>query len=246
MRLFVGPDYDAMSVAAVERISRLVRSKPDAAIMVATGSTPLGTYSRLAEISRAGELNLSAVQFFQLDAYLGESDSGDDPSFASWLQRALLEPAGLGGERLLRLRADAMNQVPAGAEFEDAIASAGGLDLAILGLGVNAHVGFNEPPARSDSRTRVVTLLPETVASNHRYWGVGKPVPRQGITAGIATIMAARELMMLVSGTGKAAALSRTLEGEISDEVPASHLRGHAGLTVFADEAAASLLSSRG
>ncbi len=239
LKLLVESGYDALSAAAVRQISRLVRSKPNAAIMLAAGSTPLGAYIGLVEKVRNGELDLSDARFFQLDAYLGESDFGEEPSFSRWLRQTLLDPAGLNRAQLIRIAADV-------AEFERAIVSAGGLDLAVLGLGVNGHVGFNEPPARPDSRTRVVNLLPETVAANETYWGAGKRVPQQGVTAGIATILDSRRLLMLVTGSGKAEALRRCLEGDVSDDVPASHLRSHPDLTVIADVAAAGRVSSRG
>lgn len=239
MRLLVESDYDAMSAAAVRQISRLIESKPNAAIMLAAGSTPLGAYAGLVEKVRNGELDLSGVRFFQLDAYQGESDFGEEPSFSRWLRQTLLDPAGISGEQLVRIGADA-------AEFERAIVSAGGLDLAVLGLGVNGHVGFNEPPARPDSRTRAVDLLPETIAANETYWGAGKRVPQRGLTAGIGTILESERLLMLVSGNGKAEALRRCLEGEVSDDVPASHLRSHPGFGVIADQEAASRLAGCG
>ncbi len=233
-----------MRAAAVRQILQLVTSKPDAAIMLAAGSTPLGTYAGLVEKILSGELQLTAVQFFQLDAYLGESELGEAPSCSRWLREVLLDPAGLSAEQLVRLCVDNADPAAAAVEFEGAIASAGGLDLAVLGLGANGHVGFNEPLAHPESRTRLVDLLPETIAANQAYWGGGKRVPRQGMTAGIATIMGARQLMMQVSGAGKAEALRRTLEGDVSDEVPASRLRAHPALTVIADVAAAGSLCS--
>ena len=245
MNLSIEPDYGAVSMAAADRIARLIREKPDAAIMVATGNSPQGTYARLAEMARAGAIDLSAVRLFQLDAYLGEDESGEAPGFYGWLRRDLLDPAGMRPEQLTRVRGDAADPQET-AMFEDAIARAGGLDLAILGLGNNGHVGFNEPPARGDSRTRVVDLSPETVAANAAYWAPGVVVATRGVTAGIATIRDARELLMLVTGIEKAGILRRALEDGVSDDLPASHLCDHPGFRVLADREAASRLADRG
>jgi glucosamine-6-phosphate deaminase len=242
MNLSIEPDYAAVSCAAAERIARLVRGKPDAAVMVATGNTPRGTYARLAEMARADELDLAAVRLFQLDAYLGEDDSGAPPSFYGWLRRHFLDPAGMRPEQLTRVRGDAADPRVA-ATLEEEIDRAGGLSLAILGLGINGHVGFNEPPARGDSRSRVVELSPETVDANHAYWDTGLTVPTRGVTAGIATIRDARELLMLVTGIEKAEILRRALEDGVSDRLPASHLCAHPGFRVIADREAASRLA---
>ena len=246
MKLQIEPDYASVSIAAAKHVARLIRGKARATIMVATGNSPEGTYSHLAGMAKSGEIDLSAVRLFQLDAYLGEDQSGDPPSFQGWLRRALIDPAGIKPEQLTRLRGDAADIDRAAAEYERAIEAAGGLDLAILGLGINGHVGFNEPPARSDSRTRAVTLSSETVAANAGYWGGDVQVPAHGVTAGIGTILEARELVMLVTGANKSEVLRLALEGAVSADVPASLLRSHPAFRVIADEAAASRLSSRG
>lgn len=144
MNLSIEPDYAAVSVAAADRIARLVREKPDAAIMVATGNSPQGTYARLAEMARAGAIDLSAVRLFQLDAYLGEDDSGEPPGFYGWLRRDLIDPAGMRPEQLTRVCGDAADPQVA-ATFEGAIARAGGFDLAILGWAITATSASTNP-----------------------------------------------------------------------------------------------------
>ncbi|AZI44803.1 glucosamine-6-phosphate deaminase (plasmid) [Deinococcus psychrotolerans] len=223
--LNIQPDSQALATAAADFIAEQVRANPDLSILVATGNTPMPTYAELARRVRAGELEMNRVVAVQLDEYLGVAE--DDPrSLWSWMLRSFVEPLGI--RRTVKLEDPRT--------FEAAIAALGGLDLAILGLGPNGHLGFNEPPSPADAPTRVLELTPESLASNAAYWGE-LPVPRQAITAGMDIILAARKTLLLVSGAHKRAVLRSALEDGPTPDLPASLLR-RTPLTVVADEAA--------
>ncbi|TSA87662.1 glucosamine-6-phosphate deaminase [Deinococcus detaillensis] len=225
VKLNIQPDSQALATAAADFIAEQVRAKPDLSILVATGNTPMPTYAELARRVRAGELQMDRVVAVQLDEYLGVAE--DDPrSLWSWMLRSFVEPLGI--HRTVKLEDPRT--------FEADIAALGGLDLAILGLGPNGHLGFNEPPSPADVPTRVLELTPESLASNAAYWGE-LPVPKQAITAGMDIILAARKTLLLVSGAHKRAVLRSALEDGPTPDLPASLLR-RTPLTVIADEAA--------
>ncbi|WP_034417894.1 glucosamine-6-phosphate deaminase [Deinococcus frigens] len=223
--LDIQPDAERLAAAAADYIATRVRAKPDLSILVATGNTPMPAYAELARRVAVGAVDFSRVTAVQLDEYLGVS--GSDPrSLWGWMERSFVEPLGI--TRAVRLEDPA--------QFEAEIARLGGLDLAILGLGPNGHLGFNEPPSQPDAPTRTLELTPASLASNAAYWGE-LAVPTGAITAGMDVILAARACLLLVSGAHKRAILRAALEGPQTPAVPASFLRRTA-LTVIADGAA--------
>ncbi|WP_240740869.1 6-phosphogluconolactonase [Deinococcus sp. Arct2-2] len=223
--LKIEADAQALAHAAADLICAAVQQKPDLSILVATGNTPMPTYAELARRAAAGQADFSRVTAVQLDEYLGLTD--DDPrSLWGWMQRSFVAPLGI--TRTIRLH------VPE--EFDRDVAALGGLDLALLGLGPNGHLGFNEPPSPPESPTRTVTLTPESLESNRVYWN-GLAVPTGAMTAGMNLILSARQTVLLVSGAHKRGILRCTLEGDQTPNLPASLLRRTA-LTVIADEAA--------
>lgn len=228
-----------MSAAAADHIAAVIARQPDAAISFATGNTPMGAYRALAERVCVGALDMRAVRAFQLDEYL-DLESDDWRSLLLWLARSVIQPCHV--ENVFALPAQAPHLPVACAAFERQIVDEGGIDLQILGLGPNGHLGFNEPGSLFDSRTREVTLAPQSIASNAVYWGGEAHVPRRSLTQGLGTIVEAREIILLVSGAHKAGILARALEGPVSPDVPASLLQRHPALTVYADEAAANAL----
>ncbi|PNY79495.1 glucosamine-6-phosphate deaminase [Deinococcus koreensis] len=224
--LEVLPDAGALAVRAADWIARRIRARPDLSVLVATGNTPMPTYARLAELVAGGELDASRVTAVQLDEYLGLEP--DDPrSLRAWMNRTFVRPLGI--TRVVPLDDPAT--------FGAALARLGGLDLAILGLGPNGHLGFNEPPSPPDAPTRTLALTPESLQSNRAYWQ-GLAVPTHAITAGMDVILAARETLLLVGGAHKRDILRRALHGPETPDVPASFLRRTA-LTVLADREAA-------
>jgi glucosamine-6-phosphate deaminase len=240
MNLLVREDYASVSRAAAELMTDIIQANPAACLVLATGETPMGLYRELARRKERGELDSSRLRIFQLDAYLGIGP--DDPrSLYGWLARSFLDPLAIPEANVVRLPGDAPDPSAVCGEYDRAVEAAGGFDLAVLGLGPNGHLGFNEPPSPPDAPTRVVELAPESVESNARYWGGQKRVPRRALTAGMALLLAARQTLLLVSGAPKREILRRTLSGPITPLVPASYLRCASGVTVIADQAAAGL-----
>ncbi len=223
--LNIQPDAGGLAQAAADLISEQVKVNPSLSILVATGNTPMPTYAELARRVTAGTVDFSRVTAVQLDEYLSVSD--DDPrSLWGWMRRSFVDPLGI--TRTVRLESPA--------QFATAVADLGGLDLAILGLGPNGHLGFNEPPSPPDAPTRTLELTPASLESNAVYWG-DLDVPAGAITAGMDVILAARQALLLVSGAHKRDILHTALEGPQTPDVPASFLRRTA-LTVIADGAA--------
>jgi glucosamine-6-phosphate deaminase len=232
-------DAEAMDARAAELVAGAIRDGSAGTIALPTGGTPVALYRRLSDEIRAGRLDLDGVVVFQLDEFLGLGP--DDPqSFAHWLRGQLLDTAGVTDDRFHLVPATAADPDAAGADFETLIDRSGGLDLAVLGLGDNGHVAFNEPGSGADSRTRRLALTTATVEQTARTWPAGQPVPTEAVSMGIATLLAARASLLLVKGAAKAAIVRRALLGAPTDEVPASHMRA-AGerLTVVLDAAAA-------
>jgi glucosamine-6-phosphate deaminase len=205
-------------------------------LLAAMGETPLGLYAGLARRRAEGQLDTARVRVVQLDAYLG-IDAGDPRSLGAWLVRAVAAPLGIPDAQLIRLPGDAPDPVATCRAYDAAIAAAGGLDVAVLGLGPNGHLGFNEPPSDARAPTRVVELSEASIASNARYWG-GFDVPRRAITAGMPILLAARHPLLVVAGAAKRDILRRVLEGPIDPMVPATYLREVAASVVIADRAA--------
>jgi glucosamine-6-phosphate deaminase len=241
--LVVFCDSSAASEAAADVVSTVVRGKPDAVISLPTGTTPLGMFDILAARAARAELDVSGITVFCLDEYVGVTVE-DPNSLTRWLRDGFLNRIGINPDQLHSLPVTADDLVAAAAGYEEAIASSGGLDLAVLGLGPNGHIGYNEPGSSADSRTRVIDLTPESRSQASAYWEGVVPIPDRAMTMGVATLLEARQIVLLVIGEAKAGMLRRTLEESMSADVPASWLR-KAGprLTVIADEAAARDLS---
>jgi glucosamine-6-phosphate deaminase len=237
MRLRVVNDYEAMSVLAAQFVADLLRAKPAATIVAPTGETPQGFYAALAGLRRQGAFDSSRLRIFQLDEYVGVAPA-DPRSFSGWIQRALLDPLGVDDVRVVRLRGDTDDLIAACRDYDEALLAAGGIDIVVLGLGRNGHLGFNEPPADATSPTHVVRLSDETRASLARYWGHPADVPTQAITCGMVSILAARQKLLLVSGEHKRDILRRVMTGPVAPQTPAAYLRESADVTVIADAAA--------
>jgi glucosamine-6-phosphate deaminase len=234
MRTVVCDDYAALSRAAADAIAATLERRRDALVLVATGDTPMGAYSRLGERRRRGELDTSELRVAQLDEYAGLPE-GDRRLLYDWMARSFLEPLGVSEERAIRLDASLPPDVACRA-YDDAVAAGGGFDLAVLGLGPNGHLGFNEPPIERDAPTRLVPLTPESVRSNARYWGGEAQVPREALTCGLASMLEAREILLVVSGAHKREILRQTLSPPPSADVPSSWLQQASGeVVVIAD-----------
>ena len=228
---------DAAGEVAADAIENLVRSKPDAVVGLATGSTPLTTWRALA----ARDLDLSNVRGFALDEYVG-LEPGHPESYRSVITREVVEPLGLTPS-LVRVPADEGPLELAGANYERAIDEAGGVDLQVLGIGRTGHIGFNEPGSSFASLTRVKTLTEQTRRDNARFFDTIDEVPTHCVTQGLGTIMRARHLVLLAFGEAKAEVLAGAVEGPLTASLPGSMVQLPPRVTVIVDEAAASHLA---
>jgi glucosamine-6-phosphate deaminase len=235
--LIIVDDYEALSRAGADWLAEEIRAKPDVAIAVATGDTPMGAYRELAERRSRGLIDTSRLRVFQLDAYLGLSPN-DPRSLFGWTRRSFIEPLGIPEANVMRLAGDAPDPWEACRAYEAEARAVGGFDISVLGLGPNGHLGFNEPPSPPDAPTRVVDLTPESIVSNARYWRGEEQVPRQALTCGMDLLLAARRTLLVVSGAHKHELLHRTIEGPQTPDVPASYLQMASNVTVLADQAA--------
>lgn len=241
-RVVVFPDTGAVARALARRVAEAVRAKPSIVLGLPTGRTPLEFYAALVTIYDAGELDFSQVTTFNLDEFVGIP--ADHPgSYRSFMQRHLFSKINADPERVHLLNGTAPD---AGAEcdrYEREIEAAGGIDLQILGIGTNGHIGFNEPGPELDARTHRVRLKTETRRSNAALFG-GDPeqVPAEALSMGMGTILQARSIVLLATGPSKASCVERVVNGGITTTLPASFLQLHPDAELMLDDAAAALV----
>lgn len=240
--IVICPDRDAVGRAAADLFEEALRRKPASVLGLATGSSPLPLYEELERRCRDGRITLRDARAFTLDEYIGLPE-GHPQSYREVIGREFtnrvdIDPANVtgpdGNSTDLEREADA---------YEKAIRAAGGIDIQVLGVGVNGHIGFNEPGSSLGSRTRVKTLLPQTRAENSRFFGDGDDVPHHVLTQGVGTVMEAASIVLMATGTQKAEAVKQLAEGPVSAMCPGSILQLHPSVCVIIDEAAASRLS---
>jgi glucosamine-6-phosphate deaminase len=241
VEVVIVPDSSAGGELIAEAVADLLRRKPDALLGVSTGSTPLPVYHALAAKTRASEVDVSRARVCQLDEYVG-LPSGHPESYRSVVLREVLEPLGLTDASFMGPDGAAEDIAAACLAYDRALAEAGGVDLQLLGIGTDGHIGFNEPCSSLASRTRIKTLTQRTRQDNARFFNGIDEVPHHVITQGIGTILEARHLVLLATGEAKADAVALAVEGPLSALVPASALQLHPHATVVVDEAAASRL----
>ena len=237
MRVVIAENYQALSELAAGEFAEAVRANPRANVMPATGNTPMGMYEELAKLREGGRVDFSGLTIFQLDAYRGIGPS-DFRSLYGWMMKSFVNPLGIPESSVVRLAGDAADPDLECSAFEQRVSAAGGIDITILGLGPNGHLGFNEPPSPPDAPTRRVPLTPESLVSNSVYWGGEDQVPTEALTAGMTILLAAKLVLLVVSGESKQEILARTLDGPITPENPASYLQQAANVVVFSDRAA--------
>ena len=221
----------ALARRAAAEVANLCRSRPDAVLALPTGGTPLGMYAELVRLHRAGEVSFRAARFFDLDEYAGLS-ADDENSYACYLRRNFLSQVDADPDRIRLLRGDAPDPLAECRAYDAAIAAAGGLDLAVLGLGVNGHVAFNEPGVDWSLGTHRVALAASTLERAGDW-----PVPTHGLTMGLGTLRQARAVLLLAAGEGKEAALAALLRGCSDPAWPDTALLDHPRLLVLADRA---------
>ncbi len=234
---------EAADLVAAEILSAL-RRKPELVLGLATGSTPIGVYERLVRARREQGVDFARVRTFNLDEYIGLT--ADHPqSYRAFMAQHLFAAAGIAAANVRFPPVDGRDLTAACRAYEDAIRAAGGIDIQILGIGGNGHIGFNEPTSSLASRTRVKTLTDKTLADNARFYAPGETQPQLATTMGIGTILEARRVLLQSFGQKKAQAVHAAIEGPISSFWPASALQLHPDVTFFLDAESASLLTMR-
>ena len=244
MRIYECADYRAMSRQAANIISAQVILKPDCVLGLATGSTPIGTYDQLVEWCAKKDLSFSKMHSVNLDEYRGLG--GDhDQSYRWFMNHYLFSRVDIDVSKTNVPNGLAEDPDAECARYDALIDSLGGIDLQLLGLGRNGHIGFNEPADKFTLGTHVVNLTENTIDANKRFFTSEADVHRQALTMGVKLIMQAKRVLVVVSGTEKADAVVKTLSGKIDPQVPASILQIHPDVIIVADRAALSKLPSR-
>lgn len=242
LRLQVLEDYEALSQAAASAVSQCLASSPESTLLLPTSSTPRGMYRHLVNLHERGSLSFSRARCYNLDEYVGLPPEHPH-SFRAYMWRNLYSHVDANPNSVQVPNGMARDREAECRRYEDAMRSDGGIDLCVLGVGKNGHIGFNEPGSPVDSRTRVVRLGSSTREANAETFGDDE-VPELAITVGIRTILKARRVLLLASGQDKARIVEKALEGPVDEAVPASFLRLHHNVTMFLDLEAASSLRS--
>lgn len=232
------------SASAAAFIAGVVRRKPDTVLGLATGSTPLALYAELVRLHVQEGLDFSRCTSFNLDEYIGLAAT-HRASYRRFMDENLFSQINLPAERIHIPDGMARDVRQHCLDYEAAIRGAGGIDVQVLGIGTDGHIGFNEPTSSLSSRTRIKTLTQRTMRDNARFFSDGEEVPRHVITMGIGTILETRSVVLLAFGEEKAAAVAEMVEGPLTAMVPASALQLHPEAKIFLDEAAASRLKKR-
>jgi glucosamine-6-phosphate deaminase len=245
MLLVLKPHEDELGREAARMVANAVRRKPSLRLGLATGSTTLGMYKELARLHGHEALDFSRVVTFNLDEYLGLS-ANHPQSFHYFMQQSFFSHVNISpGNIHIPDGSISANYDQYCRSYEQAIRDAGGIDLQVLGIGRNGHVGFNEPTSSLGSRTRLKVLSKETIDDNRKFFGPGEEIPQCAITMGIGTILEAKRILLLASGSSKASAIAQAIEGPLTASVTASALQLHPDVTFIVDQAAGSQLKQR-
>lgn len=241
MRILKAKDYKEMSEMAADIIGAQVLLKPDAVLGLATGSTPIGTYEELVKRYESGRLDFRKIKTVNLDEYRGLTKDNDQ-SYYYFMHSHLFDHINIDKANTNVPDGMEPDAIKAGEDYENIISNFGGIDLQLLGLGNNGHIGFNEPCDEFIDKTHVVDLTQSTIEANKRFFASIDDVPKQAYTMGIGSIMRARRVLMLVSGKGKAQIVKDAFFGSVTPKVPASILQLHNDFILIGDAEALSCL----
>lgn len=239
MRIYKAKNYDDMSRKAANILSAQVIMKPNSVLGLATGSTPIGMYEQLVEWYEKGDLDFSDVTTVNLDEYVGLKPT-DEQSYAYFMNEHLFGKVNIKKERTHLPDGLAQNTNEECERYTNLIYSLGGVDLQLLGIGRNGHIGFNEPGEVFDREVHCVALTPSTIEANKRFFASADDVPKYAFSMGIKSIMHAKKILLVASGEDKADAIAKAFYGKITPQVPASILQLHNDVVLVADEAALS------
>lgn len=241
MRIIVKDSYEAMSQACAEMIASQVVLKYNSILGFATGSTPTCTYEKLIEIFKSGRISFNEVTAFNLDEYIGLSPSNEQ-SYKAFMDTHLFNHIDILSENCHIPNGLAKDIVGECKSYEALIEKTGGIDLQLLGIGRNAHIGFNEPDVKFEAQTHLVQLDEDTIDANARFFDTIDEVPTTAISMGIKSIMMCKKVVLIASGSDKADAIDKMINGKITPNHPASILQLHQDVTVILDKLAASKL----
>lgn len=237
MKLIICKNYDEISERAAELIAETVKKDPKCTLGLATGSTPIGTYEKLAEMNSRGEIDFAKVKSFNLDEYYPISPENPQ-SYRFFMNENLFSRINIDIKNTHILDGMCKDTEGECAAFEKMIDESGGIDLQLLGIGQNGHIGFNEPSEKLDSKTHLTGLTESTINANSRFFSDAGEVPTMALTMGIGTILKARKIIILANGKSKREAVQALLDSKISTENPASILKVHVDVTLICDREA--------
>jgi glucosamine-6-phosphate deaminase len=242
MQIQIFQDKESLHRAVSQQLIDAVKNKPNIVLGLSTGSSPLGTYDNIIKDHQKNGTDYSKTVTFNLDEYVGLEGSHPQ-SYRYFMNTSLFNHLNIPLEQ---------TNVPQGTgdlkkvceEYEAKVAAAGGVDLQLLGIGTNGHIGFNEPGTSFDTRTHVTNLLQETINSNAHFFQHAADVPKKAVTMGIRSIMETKKIILIAYGSKKAAVIREMVQGTITESMPASILQKHQDVTLFLDEEAASLIQT--
>ncbi|MBS4190323.1 glucosamine-6-phosphate deaminase [Bacillus sp. FJAT-49705] len=241
MKIIRTANYEEMSTKAAQFMLDRIQTNPELKLGLATGGTPKGVYKKLIEDHNQNNTTYKNILTFNLDEYIG-IDSSNPNSYHFFMKEQLFDHIDIPSSQTYLPNGTTKDLLEECSRYEDLLNKVGGIDLQLLGIGENGHIGFNEPGTPFDSTTHLIELEENTRQANARFFDSIDEVPTHAITMGIASIMASKEILLLASGEAKAEAISKLINGEIDESFPASALKRHENVTIIADEEALKLL----
>lgn len=238
MKVIVLKDYNEICKKAAQLFAEHIKNTKNPVLGLATGSTPIGVYQELIRKYQKGEIDFSGVITFNLDEYYGLSSSHSQ-SYHYFMRNTFFKYINIKEENIHLLKGNSENITKECKQYEELIKKSGGIDLQILGIGRNGHIGFNEPDVSLNTKTHLVNLSNETIRENSRFFANIDDVPKQAITMGIGTIMRAKKIVLLASGRKKAHIIERTINGKVSTRIPSTVLKLHNDVIIILDKEAA-------
>lgn len=235
MKVIKAKNYEDLSLKAAEVISEQVKIKPNCVLGLATGSSPLGTYANLSKLCKAGELDFSKVTTVNLDEYVG-LDGNDDQSYRYFMDKNLFDLINIDKSKTFVPNGKAADLDGEGLAYDKMIEDFGGIDLQLLGIGLDGHIGFNEPDSVFVAPTHVIDLHESTIKANSRFFACEDDVPKKAITMGMGSIMKAKKILLIANGRNKMDVIERAVKGAVDPMLPASILQLHPDVTVIYSE----------
>lgn len=238
LKVIVCDNYEQMSAEGAKVIAEQLKAKPDSVLGLATGSTPVGMYQCLQKMNKDGEISFKDVTSYNLDEYYPLAPTHDQ-SYRYFMNVNLFDHVDIDKSRTHVPNGLAKNPAEEGKAYDAAVAAAGGIDVQVLGVGQNGHIGFNEPEAELYASTHLTNLTDNTIEANARFFASKEDVPTQAITMGLATIMQAKKILVLASGANKHAVVKKMVEDDrITTEIPCTVLKAHKDVILICDKAA--------